>query len=159
MDGTKSDMGEAEGLPNGRLLLEVIGLNRERLNAGLRNKVAVPAQLFKTLLSLAASTLPFDREFYLSTYPDIKSACESGRIADPKTHFIEEGYLEGRFGAKPNVDEEYYKCTYPDVRAAIASGSVDSALDHYLRAGAFEGRFPNIDCAPTAKRWLTILGR
>lgn len=141
------------------MLLEVIGLNRERLNAGLRNKVAVPAQLLKALLSLAASTLPFDREFYLSTYPDIRSAFDAGRIADPRTHFIEEGYLEGRFGARPDVDEEYYRATYPDVRTAITSGNVASALDHYLRAGAFEGRFPNVDTVPSIKRWLTILGR
>jgi hypothetical protein len=152
-------MDDVHGLPNGRLLLEVIGLNRDRLNSGLKNKIAVPSQLFKALLTLAASTLPFDRDFYLSTYPDIKSACESGRISDPRIHFIEEGYLEGRFGSNPKVDEEYYQTTYPDVKAAIASGSVASALDHYLRAGAFEGRFPNADCVTSAKRWLAILGR
>jgi hypothetical protein len=152
-------MNEADGMPNGRLLLEVIGLNRERLNAGLKNKVAVPAQLFKALVSLAASMLPFDREFYLARYPDIKVAHETGRIADPRTHFIEEGYLEGRFGSKPYVDEEYYMVTYPDVQTAVTSGAVASALDHYFDAGAFEGRFPNSDCVESTKRWLAVLGR
>src|SRR5665213_2683270 len=105
---------EPNGIPNGRLLLETIGLSRERLNAGrkLKVKVPVPAQLLKELLTIAASTLPFDLDFYLSTYPDIKHAYDTGRIADPRTHFVEEGYIEGRFGSKPSVDEQYYTTTY-----------------------------------------------
>ena len=152
---------ESDGLPNGRLLLEAVGLTRDRLNAGrnLKAKVPVPAQLLKELLSVAASTLPFDMDFYLTTYPDIKSAYEAGRISDPRQHFVEEGYLEGRFGSKPNVDEEYYINMYKDVRAVIAGGGIASGLDHYLRSGAFEGRFPNSESEKTIKRWMSILGR
>jgi hypothetical protein len=146
-------------VPNGRLMVEGIGLSRERLTAGIKSKVAVPAQLLKELIMIAASTLPFDLDFYLATYPDIREAHDAGRITDPRTHFIEEGYIEGRFGSKPCVDEEYYKATYPDIRAAIATGEVESALDHYMRAGAFEGRFANSESGANTKRWLAILGR
>ena len=146
-------------IPNGRLLIESLGFTRDRLTAGIKSKVAVPAQLLKELLAIAASTLPFDLDFYLAQYPDIRQAHDAGQIADPRTHFIEQGYLEGRFGSKPDVDEEYYKSTYPDVKAAIASGDVESALDHYLRAGAFEARFPNSESVADSKRWLAILGR
>jgi hypothetical protein len=116
-------------------------------------------QLLKELITIAAATLPFDLDFYLTTYPDIREAHDAGRIADPRKHFIEEGYIEGRFGSKPNVDEEFYKSTYPDVKDAIATGGVKSALDHYLGAGAFEGRCLNSESIASTKRWLAILGR
>jgi hypothetical protein len=147
------------GVPNGRLLIESIGLSRDRLTAGMKSKVAVPVQLLRELLAIAASTLPFDREFYLATYPDVREACNAGRISDPRTHFVEEGFIEGRFGSKPNIDEDYYKATYPDVKAAIVAGDVVSALDHYMRAGAFEARLPNSASLENTKRWLAILGR
>jgi hypothetical protein len=150
------------GLPNGRLLLGTIGLTHERLNAGrkLKAKVSVPAQLLKELLTIAASTLPFDLDFYLSTYPDIKSAYEAGRIPDPRKHFVEEGYIEGRFGSPPHVDEKYYTTKYKDVRDAVdADGGVSSALEHYLKAGAFEGRCPNAESEAALNRWMTLLGR
>jgi hypothetical protein len=159
-----SDSHEKERLnvPNGRFLLDTIGLSRDRLNAGRRLglKVPVPAQLLKELLTIAASTLPFDLDFYLATYPDIKKAYDSGLISDPRTHFIQEGYIEGRFGSKPDVDEKYYTTTYADVRAVINAGSgVASALDHYLQAGVFEGRFPNPEGELNVKQWNAILGR
>ena len=152
-------MRESQDIPNGRLIIESIGLSRERLTAGTKSKVAVPAQLLRELLSLVASALPFDLDFYLTTYPDIRQAHEAGRIADPRKHFIDEGYIEGRFGSKPKVDEEFYKNTYPDVKSAIASGVVESAVNHYLRAGAFEARFANSESIESTKRWLAILGR
>jgi hypothetical protein len=155
----ESSLSEPQNIPNGRLIIESIGLSRERLTSGAKSKVAVPAQLLRELLSLVASTLPFDLDFYLATYPDIRQAHEAGRIADPRRHFIEEGYIEGRFGSKPKVHEDFYKSTYPDVKSAIASGVVPSALDHYLRAGAFEGRFANSESVECVKRWLAILGR
>jgi hypothetical protein len=152
-------MKDPSNVPNGRLLIESIGLSRERLTAGIKSKVAVPTQLLKELLTIVASTLPFDLDFYLATYPDIREAFGTGRIANPRTHFIEEGYIEGRFGSKPNIDEEFYKNTYPDVKAAIATGVVESAFDHYMRAGAFEARFPNSEGVANTKRWLAIFGR
>jgi hypothetical protein len=50
---------------------------------------------------------------YLSTYPDIWDAFIGDRVIDPKVHFIEEGYFEGRFNLKPDVDEEFYREIYP----------------------------------------------
>jgi hypothetical protein len=155
----ESSVKEPHSIPNGRLLIERIGLSRDRLTAGIKSKVAVPTQLLKELLMIAASALPFDLDFYLATYPDIREAYDAGQIDDPKTHFIEEGYIEGRFGSKPNVDEEFYTSTYPDVKAAIATGNVQSALDHYVRAGVYEARFPNSESVANTKRWLALLGQ
>jgi len=108
---------------------------------------------------VAVSKLPFDEEFYLSTYPDLRMAHDSGDISDPKTHFIEAGYFEGRFGAEPKVDEEFYKEIYPDVAAAITNNDVGSALEHYMRAGALEGRFATPEDKHVMTRWLKLAGR
>jgi hypothetical protein len=159
LNTSPSRMMDPKSIPNGRLLIESIGLTRDRLTAGVKSKVAVPAQLLRELLTIVASTLPFDLDFYLSAYPDVRKAHDAGQITDPRKHFIEQGYIEGRFGSKPDVDEEYYKDTYPDVKAAIATGDVESALDHYLRAGAIEARCPNSESVANTKRWLAILGR
>lgn len=154
-----SSVKESSSIPNGRLLTESIGLSQDRFAAGSKTKVGVPMQLLRELIRIMATTLPFDLDFYLSTYPDIREAYEAGEIADPRTHFVEQGYIEGRLGAQPDIDEEYYKNTYPDVKAAIAAGELKSALEHYLRAGAFEARFPNSASVASTKRWLAILGR
>jgi hypothetical protein len=147
----------SNNLPNGRLLLDGLMLTPERFYGG--SKAAVPLPVLRALLEVAVSTLPFDQEFYLSTYPDLRDAFLSDRVTDLKSHFIGEGYLEGRFGAKPDVDEEFYRDTYPDIAAAIARGEVESGLDHYVRSGALEGRFANARDMQATNRWLELLGR
>jgi hypothetical protein len=148
---------QLNNLPNGRLLLDGLMMTRERLQSG--SKAAVPLPVLRVILTVAISTLPFDQDFYLSTYPDVRDAFLSGQVADLKLHFIEEGYLEGRFGSRPDVDEAFYKENYPDVATAISRGDVNSCLDHYMHAGAFEGRFANATEMQTTKRWLELLGR
>lgn len=132
-------------------------LNQERLRTG--SKAAISLPVLKAILVAATSAMPFDEDFYRLTYPDLRDAHESGVVADLRTHFIEEGYFEGRFGAKPDVDEQFYRETYPDVAAAVTKGDVKSALDHYIRAGAYEGRFANAEDMETIKRWSALLGR
>ena len=148
---------QLNNLPNGRLLLDGLMMTRERLQSG--SKAAVPLPVLRVILTVAISTLPFDQDFYLSTYPDVRDAFLSGQVAHLKLHFIEEGYLEGRFGSRPDVDEAFYKENYPDVATAISRGDVNSCLDHYMHAGAFEGRFANATEMQTTKRWLELLGR
>ncbi|MGH7043164.1 MAG: hypothetical protein ACREFY_13685 [Acetobacteraceae bacterium] len=121
-------MNSPSNLPNGRVLLQGMMLSRERLQDGSRAAVSIP--LLKAILTIASSKLPFDMEFYLSTYPDIRDAYNAGLVADVKAHFAEEGYFEGRLGAMPEIDEKFYRETYPDVADAIASGQVASAADH-----------------------------
>ena len=144
-------------LPNGELLLSLLGLTQQRLQSGL--KAAVPLPILLETLKAAASTLPFDEDFYLATYDDVREAHERGEILDPKAHFAEQGYFEGRFGAMPEVDEAFYAYTYPDVAEAIVNRTVGSALEHYMRAGAVEGRFANARDMQFITRWLKLAGR
>jgi hypothetical protein len=144
-------------LPNGQFLLDCLMVNHERLRSG--SKAAISLPVLKAILMASTAAMPFDEEFYCSTYPELQDAHESGIVADLRTHFIEDGYFEGRFGTKPDVDEQFYMETYPDVAAAATKGEVKSALDHYMRAGASEGRFANADDMGTIKHWSALLGR
>jgi hypothetical protein len=150
-------MSVLRNLPNGSLLLSIATVTYERLQTGSKAAIALP--FLREILIVAVSKLPFDEEFYLSTYPDLRAAYESGDITDLQTHFAEAGYFEGRFGAKPNVDEEFYKEIYPDVAAALANNDVGSALEHYMRAGAREGRFATPEDRQVMTRWLKLAGR
>ena len=144
-------------LPNGKLLLNGLALTKERLQLG--SKVAMPIPALKGILITAIAELPFDKDFYLSAYPDIQTAYDAGQIDDLRAHYIETGYFEGRLGAPPDIDEEFYLRTYPDVAAAISSGMIQSARDHYLLAGAYEGRFGNEQDAKHAAYWMNLFGR
>lgn len=132
-------------------------LSQERLRSG--SKAAISLPILKAILIGATSGMPFDEDFYSLTYPDLRAAYDAGDVADLRTHFVEEGYFEGRFGAKPEVNEQFYQETYPDVAAAVARGDVSSGLDHYMRAGAFEGRFANAEDMDSVKRWNSLMGR
>jgi hypothetical protein len=75
----------------------------------------------------------FDREWYLTRYPDVRS----GRLPAYR-HYQRHGVAEGR---DPNAlfDSDWYLERNPDVRA---SGM--NPLDHYLLFGAAEGRDPGL---------------
>ena len=40
----------------------------------------------------------FDHDYYIKRYPDIMAAVRSGSLPNPRQHFIDHGYFEGRFG-------------------------------------------------------------
>lgn len=141
-------------LPNGRVLLEGLGLTLERLQTG--SKVAVPLPVIRAILLINAANMPFDPEFYVATYPDLREAYEGGKIKDLRAHFIEVGYLEGRMGAEPPFDDVFYRKTYPDVAAALSNGSIKSAIQHYIYSGAFEGRHPAASEMDANKHWADL---
>jgi hypothetical protein len=98
-------MADFLALPNGRVLLAGMTLTPERLRSG--TKAAVSMRVLRAILLVAIAKLPFDGQFYLATYPDIKDAYYGGRISDLHEHFIEQGYLEGRLGTMPEFDERF----------------------------------------------------
>ena len=142
-------------LPHAALLFQSLRISRDRL--GVRSKVAIGTGLLRVLLAEAIRNQPFDEAFYREANPDLDAAFQRGEIADLHEHFVEEGYLEGRVAAAPQVDEAFYLATYKDVRDAMRRGDVGSAREHYLRAGAAEGRLANPAQRPVADRWAAIL--
>ncbi|MBV8199776.1 MAG: hypothetical protein JOZ15_04045 [Acidobacteria bacterium] len=145
------------GPPNGRLLLEALMLTPAMLRSLPR--VPVPAAAIHALIELVVASVPFDEEFYAATYPDLAAARDSGAIGDLHKHFIEQGYLEGRLGAPPEVDEAFYCETYPDIAAAIERGELTCAFEHYVRGGAAEGRFASAAERDAAQAWRELLDR
>ena len=95
------------------------------------------------LLYLILQHVPFDEEWYLSEYPDVKKGIHAGIIGSGADHYRRSGYLEGRLPFEPVVDEAWYCNQYPDVKNAIKTGVVPDARTHYLTAGRFEGRLPS----------------
>ena len=148
-------MSSPEYLPHIDLLLQALRVNRERLNS--KSKIAIDAKLLRNLLQMVVSQLPFSEEFYAQTYPDLADAHASGKIPDLHEHFIDSGFLEGRFGAPPPIDEGYYTKLYRDVATAVERGDVTSAAEHYMRSGASEGRIPNPALKPVIDHWNTLL--
>jgi hypothetical protein len=145
----------AEYLPHIDLLLQALRVNRERLNS--KSKIAIDAKLLRNLLQLVVLNMPFSAEFYAKTYPDLAEAHASGQIPDLHRHFIDSGFLEGRFGAPPPVDEAYYTALYRDVAIAVERGDVVSGAEHYMRSGAAEGRIPNAELKSTIDHWNGML--
>lgn len=74
----------------------------------------------------------FDRDYYLTTYPDI-----AARGGNPLLHFLMFGAFEGR-NPHPLFDTSFYLRTYPDVAEAKVN-----PLGHYLKYGAREHRQPH----------------
>ena len=142
-------------LPHIDQLLTSLRITRERLNS--RSKVAIDTRLLRTLLCRLAEQLPFDPEFYLAENADVAAAFENGQITDLHRHFVESGFIEGRFGAAPEVDGPFYVATYNDIGAAIRRGEIVSAAQHYVDAGAAEGRIPSEAMRPDIERWAAVL--
>jgi hypothetical protein len=58
----------------------------------------------------------FDEEWYLSQYPDVRAAIQSGLLKSGLEHYRRDGILERRLPAKPVVDEAWYLQAYADLR-------------------------------------------
>jgi len=148
-------MASTEYLPHIDLLLQALRVNRERLAS--KSKIAIDAKLLRNLVQAIVATLPFSDDFYARTYPDLAEAHAAGRIPDLHRHFVDSGFLEGRFGAPPPVDEAFYIALYQDVATAVERGDVASGAEHYMRSGAAEGRVPNAELKVTIDHWNSIL--
>jgi lipopolysaccharide biosynthesis protein len=89
--------------------------------------------LLKKIKMEKAISRYFDRNWYLSQYPDVK---QSGM--DPALHFMRYGWREGR---NPSIffDVPFYLECYNDVRSSGVN-----PLHHYISHGWAEGRNPHI---------------
>jgi hypothetical protein len=148
-------VGQLPYVPHIDLFLQALRINRERLDS--RSKVAIDARLLKALLQALVEFAPFSEEFYLQNYADIAKAHAAGDLPDPKRHFVERGYFEGRVGASTEVDEAYYLKRYRDVEQAARRGEVKSISEHFSQSGYAEGRSPSPALEPIVEQWLSIL--
>jgi hypothetical protein len=83
-----------------------------------------------------------DKDWYLSTYPDVAAAVARDPTIDAKTHYIKFGYFENRMPYPIKIDESWYRANYKDVEQAVNDRSFPSAQAHFDRVGYLEGRLP-----------------
>lgn len=86
----------------------------------------------------------FDADWYLATYPDVKSAKKYSQA--PHEHYLMYGGFEGR-NPGPAFHSAFYLAHYPDVAA-----NKINPLVHYLLHGHKEGRRIDPELVPEQKK-------
>ncbi|MDB9525092.1 VCBS domain-containing protein [Oscillatoria sp. CS-180] len=81
----------------------------------------------------------FDETYYLSQYPSVSAAVNSGAFSSGFEHFVNFGLAEGR-NPSYYYDEAFYLDQNADIAAAVEDGSFESGLLHYLQFGHKEFR-------------------
>jgi hypothetical protein len=138
-------------------ILHAIGTSREELEGA--KEVRIPLSLFKFLLRLAVAHSEVNLTGYLNSNRDIRDAAKSGRVPDPKKHYVDFGFFEGRRGATPTVDETWYRRTYSDIPLAIRTGTIASAAEHFDAIGAEEFRSPSAAYVSEIDEWRQACGK
>jgi hypothetical protein len=88
----------------------------------------------------AAWLAVFDEDFYLTEYPDVRSAVATGAVANGQFHYEAYGFNEGRQGFA--FDPVWYAGAYPEVLAEIAAGNFLDCEHHYAVIGRLIGCRP-----------------
>lgn len=97
---------------------------------------------FVGLIRRLIAGIDVDAHWYLQRYPDIANAIRQGIVQSPKSHFVNDGYFEGRFPFAIRVDESYYLEHNPGVAEYVAGGDLESGQQHFNENGYQEGRLP-----------------
>jgi len=103
---------------------------------------AVNKHFLSDLLSTRLRQVHVDQAWYLSRYPDVAKAIESGTVADAAEHYRKFGYFEHRMPARIEVQEDWYLKEYADVGTAVRERVFPSAQAHFDLVGYAEGRLP-----------------
>jgi hypothetical protein len=94
------------------------------------------------MLRRLIADVPVDEAWYLKRYPDIADAIDRGIVNSAKSHFVSDGYFEGRMPFPVNVDERYYLMQNPGVADHVRKGLLKSGQQHFDENGYSEGRLP-----------------
>lgn len=80
--------------------------------------------------------------WYLERYPDIADAIRQGIVSSARSHFINDGYFEGRMPFPIRVEESWYLQQNAGVADFIRRGLLESGQQHFDENGYNEGRLP-----------------
>jgi len=144
-------------VPHYDAILHAIGTSREKLKD--KTDIEIPISLFKFLLKIAVNQSEFNLAGYLASNRDIQEAAKKGQITDPKVHYVNFGFFEGRRGATPAVDENWYRRTYTDIANAVRKGDITSGSEHFNTIGAEEFRAPTAEHLADAGEWKKVARR
>jgi hypothetical protein len=70
----------------------------EEMKASLQER-----DVLRRLLKPFVACSQFDRDFYLSTYLDLRQALAADKLLDPHQHFMDHGFFEGRIAAPSDI--------------------------------------------------------
>ncbi len=144
-------------VPHYDAILHSIGNSREKLDG--QTHIEIPVSLFKFLLQHTLVNSEFNAAGYLAANRDIQEAAKKGQMQDPKVHYVNFGFFEGRRGATPAVDENWYRRNYSDIAAAVRKGDIKSGSDHFDTIGAEEYRAPAANYLADALEWKKVSGK
>jgi hypothetical protein len=144
-------------VPHYDAILHAIGTSRAKLEG--KTEIEIPVSLFKFLLQHALVNGEFNAAGYLAANKDIQEAAKKGQVPDPKVHYVNFGYFEGRRGAAPAVDENWYRRTYSDIANAVRKGEISSGSEHFDTVGAEEFRAPATAYLADAVEWKKAAGK
>ncbi len=119
----------------------------------------INASALRLLLQYVALASDYDEKVYLHHNPDVAEAHIQGNIVDPRKHYIQCGYFEGRKASDAVLDENWYLETYGDVADGVREGVVVSARAHFALRGEAECRSPNRELLPWIREWANLLLR
>jgi hypothetical protein len=105
-------------------------------------KASCPYENFVQMIRRLIADVPVDEAWYMERYPDLAEAVSQGVIASPKSHFVNDGYFEGRLPFPISVDERYYLTQNPGVADFVRKGDLKSGQQHFDEHGYQEGRLP-----------------
>lgn len=103
---------------------------------GDRRTVVVDKDLFVEWLRSVIEKEPFDEEWYLQTYSDVREAVSAGFLKSGHEHYISTGYFEGRLPGLFGFEAGKYIELNPDLH----DFTKDQALQHFIHSGYGEGR-------------------
>ncbi len=83
-----------------------------------------------------------DEAWYLQRYPDIADAIRQGIVSSARSHFVNDGYFEGRMPFPIRVDEAWYLQQNAGVADYVRRGLLESGQQHFDENGYNEGRLP-----------------
>jgi hypothetical protein len=107
-----------------------------------KTTVSCSYENFVQLIRRAIIDVPVNEPWYLERYPDIAEAIVQGIVLSSKSHFINDGYFEGRLPFPIQVDERYYLTQNPGVAEHVRKGDLASGQQHFDENGYQEGRLP-----------------
>ena len=95
---------------------------------------------FVQLIRRLIADVPVDDGLYSARYQDIAEGINQGTVASPKSHFVNDGYFEGRMPFPIRVDERYYLTQNPGVADYVRRGVLESGQQHFDENGYRETR-------------------
>jgi hypothetical protein len=104
--------------------------------------VSCPYEHFVQMLRHLLTDVQVDESWYLEHYPDVAEAISQGIFTSAKSHFINNGYFEGRVPFAIRVDERYYLTQNEGVADHVRKGLLESGQQHFDENGYREGRLP-----------------